>query len=83
MRIVIQDPANKAYFTRGGWSTDLEQAIRFENVAQAEAFCGEHELSEAMIVLKFKDPLSETSYLVAPGNKPKLYKVGVKGPRRF
>ncbi len=62
MRILIQDPDSKAFFDGTGWKAGLEQAKTFESVAQAETVCRKHQLSKALIVVKFEAPIQEISY---------------------
>jgi hypothetical protein len=64
MRILVQDAARDVYFDGVDWNENAAQAKDFENVAQAETFCQEHELSAALIVVKSKDGRHDISYPV-------------------
>jgi len=64
MRILVQDSATKVYFDGAEWTAQAEHAKSFENVAQAELFCQEHQFSGALIVVKFKDASRDVSYPV-------------------
>ncbi len=59
MRIVIQDSAGKAYLNGQAWTAEADQAQEFETVAQAETYCREQNVRQAMIVLKFSDATRE------------------------
>jgi len=64
MRILVQDPGSRAFFDGTHWDDDFERAKTFESVAQAEAFCRQHEFSSALIVVKFQDANHDISYPV-------------------
>jgi hypothetical protein len=64
MRILVQAPERNTFFDGLDWSADADHAKDFENVAQAEAFCQEHHLTDAMIVVKFKDSRQDIRYPV-------------------
>lgn len=66
MRILIQDPAGKGYFDGAAWKSDAEQARVFESVSQAEAFCREHDVTRALIVVKYKDSNHDIRFLFGP-----------------
>ncbi len=66
MRILVQDATSRAYFDGSGWGDDLERAMDFETVSQAEAYCKEQQFLGALIVVKFKDPSQDISYPVGP-----------------
>ena len=68
MRILVQDAARSVYFDGVDWNEDAAQAKEFENVAQAESFCQEHELSSVLIVVKSKDGRNDISYPVGGHN---------------
>ena len=55
MRILIQDPETKSYFSGDDWDVDENRATEFGNVAQAEEFCRQQNLPLALVVVKFKD----------------------------
>jgi len=62
MRIVIQNPVGQGYFDGLAWEAGLEQAQEFESVAQAERFCRDRKITQALIVVKFKDPTQDIRY---------------------
>lgn len=64
MRILVQDSVGKVYFDGSDWSENAASAKDFGSVTQAEAFCREHQLSTALIVVKSKDGSHEISYQV-------------------
>lgn len=64
MRIIIQEPVSKAFFDGAGWQQDLQRARAFDTVAQAEATCRQHQLSTALVVVKFDNPNHDFSYPV-------------------
>jgi len=68
MRILVQDSARKVYFDGLGWNEDAAQAKAFENVAQAEAFCREHALFTAMILVESNDHNHDVRYPVGGRN---------------
>jgi hypothetical protein len=68
MRILVQDSLRKVYFDGADWDESAAKAKNFENVTQAEAFCQEHELSTALIVVKFNDGSHDVSYPVGNRN---------------
>lgn len=55
MRILIQDPSSKAYYSGESWDADPVNAVDFESTADAERFCQERNFPGALIVVKFKD----------------------------
>ena len=64
MRILVQNAATKVYFDGVDWNEDPALAMEFESVAQAETFCQQHALSNALIVVKSKDDSHDISYPV-------------------
>lgn len=68
MRILVQNAVRKAYFDGVDWNDDATQARDFESVARAEAFCQQHELFTALIVVKSKDDSHDIRYPVGLGN---------------
>jgi len=64
MRILVQNAASKVYFDGLDWNENAAQAKVFENVAQAEAFCFNHALFSALIVVETNDGKSDFSYPV-------------------
>ena len=62
MRILIQDPETKSYLSGDTWDVDENRATTFGNVAQAEEFCRQQNLPEALVVVKFKDAIHDASY---------------------
>jgi hypothetical protein len=67
MRILIQNPDNKAYLSGDTWDDDENHATEFGNVAQAEEFCRQQNLPLALVVVKFKNPVNDVRY---PVNSP-------------
>jgi len=74
MRILIQDPETKAYFSGDDWDVDENHATEFGNVAQAEEFCRQQNLALALVVVKFKDPINDVSYPASAGDDAQLKK---------
>ncbi len=68
MRIIVQASGGKVYFDGTDWNEDAAKAREFESVAQAETFCRDHQLSTALIFVKFKDGSHDISYPVGVGN---------------
>jgi hypothetical protein len=68
MRILVQDSARKVYFDGVDWNVSAADAKDFESVTQAEAFCQEHQLFTALIVVKSKDGSHDVSYPVGDRN---------------
>jgi hypothetical protein len=66
MRILVQDSGSRAFFDGVGWGEDLEQAMDFETIAQAEAFCREQNFPGALIVVKSKHADNDVTYPVGP-----------------
>jgi hypothetical protein len=67
MRILVQNPASKAFFDGTSWNEDFEQAKTFESVTRAEAACREQQFSSALIVVRFENARQEISYPVGAG----------------
>ena len=68
MRILVQDAARNVFFDGVDWIENALRAKDFGNVAEAETFCQEHELSAVLIVVKSKDGLHDVSYPVGGHN---------------
>jgi hypothetical protein len=68
MRILVQDAVRDVYFDGVDWNENAAQAKDFENVAQAETCCHEHELFTALIVVKSNDGRHDISYPVGDRN---------------
>jgi hypothetical protein len=68
MRILLQDAVRKVYFDGADWNENAAQAKQFESVGQAETFCQQHALSNALIVVKSKDDCHDISYPVGVRN---------------
>ena len=62
MRIIIQNPVTQAYFDGDCWNGELAYAMDFETTADAEKFCQNHSLSDAWIVVKFKDESADICF---------------------
>jgi hypothetical protein len=74
MRIVIQKADTQDYFDGILWGDDLEKAMDFESVAQAEQYCVDQRFTSALIVVKFKDSTHDISYPIGSGNTPLVAK---------
>jgi hypothetical protein len=68
MRILIQDSVRKLFFDGADWNENIAQAKTFDTVSHAEAFCLEHKLATALIVVQSKDGGQEISYPVGGNN---------------
>jgi hypothetical protein len=68
MRILLQDAVRKVYFDGADWNENAAQAKEFESVNQAETFCVQHALANALIVVKSKDESHDISYPVGVRN---------------
>ena len=78
MRILIQDPETKAYFSGDGWGVDENRATEFGNVAQAEEFCRQQNLPLALVVVKFKNASNDISYPASARDDAQLKKYSTK-----
>ena len=68
MRILVQDSVKKIYFDGADWNENAAEAKDFESVAQAETFCHERHLANALIVVKSKDGSHDVCYPVGDRN---------------
>jgi hypothetical protein len=68
MRILVQDSVRKVYFDGVDWNEDTARAKAFENLAQAEAFCRDHALFTALIVVESNNPSHDVRYPVGGRN---------------
>jgi hypothetical protein len=68
MRVLIQNAVNEAYFTGHGWSTDLDSALHFDSTVKADAYCYEHNIPDALIVVKFKDESGDIKFTSGAGS---------------
>ena len=56
-KIVLQNRESLLYFNeKGQWTANLEEATRFEHVADANAFARKSKLTLVDIVMSFGDP---------------------------
>jgi hypothetical protein len=78
MRILIQDPETRAYFSGDDWDVDENRATEFGNVAQAEEFCRQQDLPLALVVVKFKDPAHDVRYPASARDDAQLKKYSTK-----
>jgi hypothetical protein len=78
MRILIQNPGTKAYFSGDDWDVDENRATEFGNVAQAEEFCRQQNLPLALVVVKFKDAINDVSYPASARDDAQLKKYSTK-----
>ena len=78
MRIVIQNPETRAYFSGGEWDMDEDRASQFGNVAEAEELCREQNLPQALVVVKFKDALNDVSYPASGRDDAQLKKISTR-----
>ncbi len=62
MRILIQDPASKGFFDGATWTRELMYAMDFESTSSAEKYCLDHNLSRALVVVKFKDDSDDIKF---------------------
>ena len=67
MRILVRDSGSRTYFDGVSWGDDAEQAKSFDSVSQAEAFCHDQNLWDALIVVRFNSGEQEdVTYPVGP-----------------
>lgn len=69
MRILVQHPESKRFYDGADWAEKDETALEFESVYAAEAYCREHEIRVALIVVRFNDAATpDIKYAVGPAN---------------
>jgi hypothetical protein len=78
MRILIQDPETKYFFSGEDWDVDENRATEFGNVAQAEEFCRQQKLPLALVVVKFKDGMNDVSYPASARDDVQLKKYSTR-----
>jgi hypothetical protein len=78
MRILIQDPESKAFFSGDAWDVDENRATEFGTVAQAEELCRQHNLPLALVVVKFKDAGNDVRYPAGARDDAQLKKYSTK-----
>jgi hypothetical protein len=78
MRIVVQDPEGKAYFSGTGWTDDENRATEFGTVTQAEEFCRQQNLSLALVVVKFNGGDNDVRYPASARDDAQLKKYSTK-----
>ncbi len=64
MRILLQDAVGKGYYDGTAWSGAVEDARAFDSVVQAEKFCRERKVTQALIVVKYNDPTQDIRFPV-------------------
>jgi hypothetical protein len=67
MRILVQDPASKAFFDGTSWNQDIGHAKSFQSVTRAEAACRERQFSSALIVVRLENATQDITYPVGAG----------------
>ena len=80
MRILIQDPETKSYFSGDTWDVDENRATEFGNVAQAEEFCRQQNLPRALVVVKFKDAINDVRYPAGARDDAQTKRYSTKKP---
>jgi len=78
MRILIQDPETKSFFSGDNWDVDENRATEFGNVAQAEEFCRQQNLPMALVVVRFKDASNDISYPASARDDVQLKRYSTK-----
>ena len=78
MRIVIQNPETRAFFSGGEWDLDEDRASQFGNVADAEEFCRQQNLPQALVVVKFRDAINDVSYPASGRDDAQLKKISTR-----
>ena len=68
MRVLIQNAVNEAYYNGRGWSKDIESALNFDSTVKADAYCYEHNIDDALIVVKFKDESGDIKFTSGAGS---------------
>lgn len=68
MRVLIQNAVTEAYYTGRGWSKDVNTAMNFDSTVKADAYCFDHNLSDALIVVKFKDESGDIKFTSGSGS---------------
>ena len=70
MRILVQNCVTCAYLVSPDkWSDDAEAARTFPTSESAIAYCAEHQVSHAQIVLKFDDDYATKYDITVPLSK--------------
>lgn len=68
MRVLIQNAVSDAYYTGNGWSRDIGCALDFDSTVKADAYCYEHNIGDALIVVKFKDESGDIKFSSGAGS---------------
>jgi len=68
MRVLIQNANTEAYYTGQGWSKDLIEAMDFDSTVKADAYCYQNHISDALIVVKFKDESGDIKFTCGAGS---------------
>lgn len=55
MKTIIQDKCTEKYlFSASSWTDKEDEALDFESEARAKSFCREHQLSDALIIVRHR-----------------------------
>ena len=68
MRVLIQNAVNETYYDGRGWSKHVEFALNFDSTVKADAYCYEHHIHDALIVVKFKDESGDIKFTSGAGS---------------
>ncbi len=68
MRVLIQNAATEAYYTGQGWAKDVNSAMNFDSTVKADAYCYQHNIGDALIVVKFKDESGDIKFTSGAGS---------------
>jgi hypothetical protein len=69
MRVLIQNAVTEAYLTGEGWSKDINTALQFDTTVKADAYCYDNNISDALIVVKFKDESGDIKFTSGAGSR--------------
>jgi hypothetical protein len=69
MRVLIQNAATEAYYTGKGWNKDINTALQFDTTVKADSYCYENNISDALIVVKFKDDSGDIKFTSGAGSR--------------
>ena len=69
MRVLIQNAETEAYYTGQGWSKDINTALLFDTTVKADAYCFDHNISNALIVVKFRDDSGDIKFTSGAGSR--------------
>ncbi len=68
MRVMIQNATTEAYYSGLGWTKNIESALQFDSTVKADAYCYENHISDALIVVKFKDESGDIKFTSGAGS---------------